>query len=101
MAEGEAALTALNRQNPKVFDRSGAIARIKWTDGAAQIEVFDADSLGLVLDQAADWIRDTGEQNLKVEPPERVVRSLLKLERYNLNFGVALHYVFCCCLVGC
>ena len=78
------ALVARNRRGATIFQRSGALARIKSPEAAAEIEMLDADSLGLDLDRAADWIHDTGQKHTKVEPPERVVRSLLKLPSYEL-----------------
>jgi len=80
--DGLDSLARLNQAGPQVFDRAGALARIKWIDGAAQIEIFDPDSLVLTLDRAANWIKDDGAKQQKTEPPERVVRSMLKMARY-------------------
>ncbi len=77
------ALAARNRKSAQVFDRDGTLARIKWTDRAAQIEVFVEHSLGLVLDEAANWIKDDGSKTQIAEPPPRVVRSILALPRYD------------------
>ena len=82
--EGLQALKQRNRPHPLIFTRAGALARMKWIDGAAQIEMLDTDSLTLVLDQAADWVSDDGTKHRKVEPPERTVRALLKLPHYDL-----------------
>jgi len=84
VAEGLEALAARNARSPQVFTRAGALARIRWIDDAAQIEVFDTDSLMLVLDESADWIRDDGTRHQKAEPHERAVRAMLKLPRYQL-----------------
>jgi hypothetical protein len=59
------------------------LARIKHEDGVVRIEVLDADSLGLMLDQAANWIVTKNDYPQVAEPPERVVRAMLKLPRYD------------------
>ena len=82
VSDGIAALVKRNQRKPEVFDRSGALARIKWIEGAAEIEMLVTDSLTHVLDEAANWIEDDGTKYKKVEPRERVVRSMLKLPRY-------------------
>ena len=82
VTEGVGALDALNCRDPKVFQRSGALARIKWIDGAAEIEMLTTDSLGLLLDQAANWIDADGTKYRKIDPPDHVVRAILTLPRY-------------------
>jgi len=84
VAESLDALVALNRRGAEIFQRSGALARIRYVEGAAEIDVLDPDSLTLVLDLAADWIHDTGQRHTKAEPHAGVVRSLLSLPSYEL-----------------
>ena len=79
---GIAALEELNQHKPTVFQRAGVLVRIKREDGAARIEVLDADSLGLMLDENADWIIQRSNHPSPTEPPERVVRAMLKLADY-------------------
>ena len=83
VSEGIAALAAWNRRGITVFQRSGVLVRLKREDGIARIEILDADSLGLMLDRAADWIVNKGDYPRAAEPPERVVRSMLKLAGYD------------------
>ncbi len=80
--ESIAALDAANRSAITIFQRSGALVRIKREDGAAAVEVLDADSLALILDEAADWVIDGGKEHKVIEPHERVVRATLKLPEY-------------------
>jgi hypothetical protein len=82
--DGIAALEAMNLREITVFQRAGVLVRIKREDGAARIEVLDPDSLALILDRAANWVIDKGEFPRVTEPPERVVRSMLKLASYDL-----------------
>lgn len=83
VSEGIAALAAWNRREITVFQRSGVLVRLKREDGIARIEVLDADSFGLMLDRAADWIVNKNDYPRTAEPPERVVRSILKLAGYD------------------
>jgi hypothetical protein len=83
---GEAldALEQLNRRELCLFQHLGVLVRIKDEDGATRIEALEADSLRLTIDVAADWITDKGNQQIPAEPPEHVVRSILKLPAYDV-----------------
>jgi putative DNA primase/helicase len=81
------ALESLKRRNqsgPVIFERAGALARIRRIDGAAQIEMLNADSLPLLLDESANWIKDDGQRRQNIDPPKNVVTALLTMPEYGL-----------------
>ena len=59
VSDGIAALIKRNQRQAEVFDRSGALARIKIIEGAAEIEMFVTDSLTHVLTRPQTGLKTT------------------------------------------
>ncbi len=75
------ALAAANGSDPRLFQQSGALVRLRLDDEAPRVEILTADGLRGELDQAALWQAPNGTI---ADPPMSVVRNILALPSYDL-----------------